>query len=100
MKVQELTNANFDATIASGDTLVDFWAVWCGPCKMQSPIVDAFAERQDAVKVAKVNVDEEMEIAQRYGIMAIPTLIAFRDGKILSKKTGLSPVEEIEAMFK
>ncbi len=100
MSVMELTKDNFDATVASGDTLVDFWAPWCGPCKMQSPIVDAFAETQSAVKVGKVNTDEQMELAQKYGIMAIPTLIAFRDGEVLQKKTGLSPAEEIEAMFK
>ena len=100
MKVLELTKENFDETIASGDTLVDFWATWCGPCQMQGPIVDAFAESQDAVKVGKVDVDQNMEIATRYGIMAVPTLIAFRDGEILNKKAGLSPVEEIEAMFK
>ena len=100
MSVIELTKENFDATVASGDTLVDFWAPWCGPCKMQSPIVDAFAASQDAVKVGKVNTDEEMELAQKYGIMAIPTLIAFRNGEVLTRKTGLSPAEEIEAMFR
>ncbi len=100
MSVLELNKSNFDETIAAGDTLVDFWAVWCGPCKMQSPIVDAFAASQNTIKVAKVNVDEEMELAQRYGIMAIPTLIAFRDGQVINKKTGLSSAEEIEAMFR
>lgn len=99
MSVLTLTKSNFDETIASGETLVDFWASWCGPCKMQAPIVDAFAESQSAIKVGKVNVDEEEELARRYGIMAIPTLIAFRDGVVVNKKTGLSMADELEGMF-
>lgn len=99
MSVLELKKENFDETIATGDTLVDFWAAWCGPCRMQSPVVDSFAEKQSAVKVGKVNVDEQAELAQRYGVMSIPTLIAFRNGEIISKKVGLSPAEEIEEMF-
>ncbi len=100
MKVTELTQENFNETIATGTTLVDFWAVWCGPCRMQSPVLDAFAESQDDVKVCKVNVDEQPALAARFGVMSIPTLIAFRDGEILNKRVGLSRIEEIEEMCK
>ena len=100
MKVMELTQEIFNETIAAGTTLVDFWAVWCGPCRMQSPVLDAFAEKQDAVKVCKVNVDEQPALAARFGVMSIPTLIAFRDGEILKKRVGLSRIEEIEEMCK
>ena len=100
MSVLELTKENFDETIATGTTLVDFWAVWCGPCKMQSPIVDAFAESHENVKVGKVNVDEQMELAAKFGIMSIPTLMVFKDGEIANKTVGLSTMEEIEELCK
>ena len=100
MSVLTLTKDNFDAVIASGTTLVDFWAVWCGPCKMQSPIVDAFAQSHENVQVGKVNVDEQMELAQRFGIMSIPTLMVFKDGQVANKTVGLSTMEEIEEMCK
>ncbi len=100
MNVLDLTTESFDKTIAAGTTLVDFWAVWCGPCRMQSPVIDAFAQKQDTVKVAKVNVDDQPTLAARYGVMSIPTLIAFRDGQVLAKRVGLSRIEEIEDMCK
>ena len=100
MSVLELTKDNFDETIETGTTLVDFWAVWCGPCKMQSPIVEAFAEAHEDVKVGKVDVDEQMELASRYGIMSIPTLMVFKDGELAAKQVGLSTMEEIEEMCK
>jgi thioredoxin 1 len=100
MSVVELTKENFDQTIAAGTTLVDFWATWCGPCQMQGPIVEEFAEKQDAVKVAKLNVDEQPELAIRFGVMSIPTLIVFRDGEISNKTVGLSTLEEIEDLCK
>jgi thioredoxin 1 len=87
----ELTGANFDATIASGVTLVDFWATWCGPCQMQTPILEqqvipAVAGR---AKVAKVNVDEARDLAVRYGVKSIPALYIFKDGQVVQQFVGL-----------
>ena len=100
MSVLELTTEDFDKETAAGTVLVDFWAVWCGPCKMQSPIVEAFADSHPEVKVCKVNVDEEPALAARFGIMAIPTLAVFRDGAPAGKAVGLSSMEEIEELCK
>ena len=100
MSIMELTGKDFDEATASGTVLVDFWAAWCGPCKMQSPIVDAFADKHGDVKVCKVNVDEQPDLAARFGIMSIPTLIVFKDGKLWKKMVGLSSLNEIEEMCK
>ena len=79
----EITTANFNEEVlqASQPVLVDFWASWCGPCRMQAPILEAFAQEHSEVKVCKVNVDENPELAEKYGIMSIPSLLVFKNGE-------------------
>ena len=89
--VSNLTEATFDEVVnaAAEPVVVDFWAEWCGPCKMVAPILDEIADEQDGkVKITKVNVDENPGIAQRYGVMSIPTMIVFRDGEVDKRIVG------------
>ena len=88
MAVINLTLENFEAEVMQSEktVLVDFWASWCGPCRMLSPIVDEIAEERTDIKVGKVNVDEQEELAMRFGIMSIPTLIVFKNGEINCEK--------------
>lgn len=94
----KLTKFNFNDEVLSSDVpvIVDFWATWCGPCKMIAPTIEALAEDlAGKAKVGKVNVDEEMELAVEYKIEVIPTLLFFKDGKVMKKTTGVMTKEEI-----
>ena len=92
---------NFEAEVlkADGYVLVDFWAVWCGPCSMLSPIVSEIAEEGE-VKVCRINVDENIALAQQYGINAIPALLLFKGGKVVNQSIGVVPKDEITKMWK
>ena len=95
-----LNENNFDNTVANGLVLVDFWATWCGPCKMLAPTIDAIAtEYKDRVVVGKVDVDENEAIARRFGIMSIPTLFLFKDGEVVEKLVGYRLKNELEQLL-
>ncbi len=97
-----LTSKNFEEEVLRSDipVLVDFWATWCGPCRMIAPEVEKIAEEYDGkVKVGKVNVDEEPALAQQYRVMSIPTLIAFENGEIKNQTLGLQDMDGLEALF-
>ena len=99
MAVEHLNSVSFQQMIASGVTLVDFWATWCGPCRMQAPILESFAaEMGDQVKVGKVDVDEEPAIAARFNIFSIPTLIAFRDGQEIARTVGVTDANGLKRL--
>lgn len=99
MSVIELTEKSFDTAINSPNVLVDFYAEWCGPCRAQAPVLEAFAERYEGrVKVAKLDVDQAPNVAQRLGIMSVPTLVAFREGKETARRTGVQSSEGLAAL--
>jgi len=100
-KYVELTNENFDATIAEGVTMVDFWAPWCAPCRMIAPVVEELAEEYEGkATIAKVNTDEEQEIAIKYGIRSIPTMLWFKDGQLVDQMIGAAGKAVFEEKLK
>lgn len=101
MAVITITKDNFKSEVLGSDkpVLLDFWATWCGPCRMVSPIVDEISEERRDIKVGKINVDEQMELAQQFRIVSIPTLVVMKDGQIANKAVGAMPKEDILALL-
>ena len=97
-----ITKANFEAEVLNSEkpVLVDFWATWCGPCKMIAPVVAEIAENyKETLKVGKINVDTEGELAVKYGVMSIPTLLLFKDGEVVKKSIGFMTKEQLTEEF-
>ena len=103
MSVLSVSKRSFSEEVLSANlpVLIDFWAPWCGPCRMLSPIVDEVAKEHRAdLKVVKVNIDEEPELANEFGVMSIPTLVLMKNGRVAANAVGVRPKQQIEAMLK
>ena len=101
MAILHVNESEFDREVLqdSGTVLVDFWATWCGPCRMLSPIVDEVSEERSDVKVGKVNVDEQPDLAAQFGVMSIPTLLVFQNGRLVNQAVGARPKSGVLALL-
>lgn len=100
MAITHLSNDNFDSITGTGLSLVDFWATWCGPCRMQAPILEQLdGQLGGSVKICKVDVDNEPQLAQRFSVMSIPTLVAIKDGEVMSTRVGVQSLEQLKQML-
>ncbi|HCB93256.1 MAG TPA: thioredoxin [Selenomonas sp.] len=102
MSVTVITKENFEAEVLKSDkpVLVDFWAGWCGPCRMLSPTVEEIAAENSDIKVGKVNVDEQPELAQQFNVMSIPMLVVFKNGQAVNSSVGVQPKDAILSLLK
>ena len=101
MSVITITKENFEQEVLNSEktVLVDFWAPWCGPCRMLSPIVDEVAEERTDIKVGKINIDEQEELTAQFGVMTIPTLLVFKGGKVVNQSVGVKPKAQVLALL-
>ena len=102
MAVVKANINSFEEEVLKADkpVIVDFWAEWCGPCKMLSPVMEKVADENEEIKVVSINVDENMDLAQKYGVTSIPCLVVFKEGEEVNRSVGLIPQDQVEALVK
>lgn len=101
MSVLTITQDNFEKEVVSSSVpvLIDFWASWCGPCRMLSPVIEEIAGEVSDKKICKINVDEQPDLARKFGVMSIPTLVVMKDGKVVNKSLGVQPKSSVLSLF-